>query len=111
MNALQAMQHPLPVERSERWPRLHGSPVEKRVKPGPRASAACDMMVCKVIAVIQIFGKPQSSGDAKVATGLELQVETEMADFDVEGFVAEMDRMGLKLTTMRLADGKFRVNR
>jgi hypothetical protein len=34
-----------------------------------------------------------------------------MTDFDVEGFVAEMDRMGLKLTAVQLADGKFRVNR
>jgi hypothetical protein len=34
-----------------------------------------------------------------------------MADFDVEDFVAKMDRMGLKLTTVQLADGKLRVNR
>jgi hypothetical protein len=34
-----------------------------------------------------------------------------MPDFDVEGFVAEMDRMGLKLTAVPLADGKYLVNR
>jgi hypothetical protein len=34
-----------------------------------------------------------------------------MPDFDVEEFVAEMDRMGLKLTAVRLADGKYLVNR
>jgi hypothetical protein len=34
-----------------------------------------------------------------------------MADFDIEGFVAEMDRMGLKLTAVPLADGKYLVNR
>jgi hypothetical protein len=35
----------------------------------------------------------------------------EMQEFDVEGFVAKMDRMGLKLTAVPLADGKYRVNR
>lgn len=35
----------------------------------------------------------------------------EMPDFDVELFVAKMDRMGLKLTAVPLADGKYRVNR
>lgn len=34
-----------------------------------------------------------------------------MVEFDVEAFVAKMDRMGLKLTAVPLADGKFRVNR
>jgi hypothetical protein len=34
-----------------------------------------------------------------------------MPDFDVEGFVAEMDRLGLKLTAVPLADGKCLVNR
>jgi hypothetical protein len=34
-----------------------------------------------------------------------------MPEFDVEGFVAEMDRMGLKLTAVPLADGKYLVNR
>ena len=34
-----------------------------------------------------------------------------MSDFDVEGFVAQMERMGLKMTAVRLADGKYRVNR
>ena len=34
-----------------------------------------------------------------------------MPDFDVESFVAELDRMGVKLTAIPLADGKLRVNR
>ena len=34
-----------------------------------------------------------------------------MPDFDVEAFVTELERMGLKLTVLRLADGKYRVNR
>jgi hypothetical protein len=35
----------------------------------------------------------------------------EMPDFDVEAFVTELDRMGVKLTAIPLADGKLRVNR
>src|ERR1700722_10462392 len=42
---------------------------------------------------------------------LFLKLETEMADFDVEGFVAEMDRLGVKLTAVPLADGKYLMNR
>jgi hypothetical protein len=34
-----------------------------------------------------------------------------MPDFDVEGFITELDRMGVKLTAIPLADGKLRVNR
>lgn len=34
-----------------------------------------------------------------------------MADFDVEAFVSKLDRMGVKLTAIPLADGKLRVNR
>jgi hypothetical protein len=34
-----------------------------------------------------------------------------MPDFDVEGFIAKLDRMGVKLTAIPLADGKLRVNR
>jgi hypothetical protein len=34
-----------------------------------------------------------------------------MADFDVEAFIAKLDRMGMKLTAVALADGKLRVNR
>ena len=34
-----------------------------------------------------------------------------MPDFDVEGFVADMDILGLKLTAVPLADGKYLVNR
>ena len=32
-------------------------------------------------------------------------------DFDVEGFIAKLDDMGMKLTAIPLADGKFRVSR
>ena len=32
-------------------------------------------------------------------------------DFDVEAFIAELDGMGMKLTAIPLADGKFRVSR
>ena len=35
----------------------------------------------------------------------------EMQEFDVEAFVAKLDEMGVKLTAVPLADGKFRVNR
>jgi hypothetical protein len=34
-----------------------------------------------------------------------------MLEFDIEGFVTKMDRMGLKLTAVPLADGKYRLNR
>jgi hypothetical protein len=34
-----------------------------------------------------------------------------MPEFEVEKFVAEMDRMGLKLTAVPLANGKYLVNR
>jgi hypothetical protein len=34
-----------------------------------------------------------------------------MADFDVEAFVAKLDRMGMKLTAIPLPDGKLRVSR
>ena len=34
-----------------------------------------------------------------------------MPDFDVEAFITKLDRMGMKLTTVALADGKLRVNR
>ncbi len=34
-----------------------------------------------------------------------------MADFDVEAFITKLDRMGMKLTAVPLADGKLRVNR
>lgn len=34
-----------------------------------------------------------------------------MADFDVEAFITKLDRMGMKLTAVALADGKLRVNR
>ncbi len=34
-----------------------------------------------------------------------------MAEFDVEAFVAKMERFGLKMTAVTLADGRYRVNR
>jgi hypothetical protein len=34
-----------------------------------------------------------------------------MPDFDVEAFIAKLDRMGMKLTVVPLADGRFRVSR
>jgi hypothetical protein len=34
-----------------------------------------------------------------------------MVEFDVEAFVTQLDRMGLKLTAVPLAEGKYRVNR
>ena len=34
-----------------------------------------------------------------------------MPDFDVEAFITSLDRMGMKLTAVPLADGKLRVNR
>lgn len=34
-----------------------------------------------------------------------------MPDFDVEDFVAKLDRMGMKLTAVPLADGTLRINR
>ena len=34
-----------------------------------------------------------------------------MSEFDVEAFVAGLDRMGMKLTAVPLADGKLRINR
>jgi hypothetical protein len=37
--------------------------------------------------------------------------ELEMPDFDVEAFVTKLDGMGMKLTAIPLADGRFRVSR
>jgi hypothetical protein len=34
-----------------------------------------------------------------------------MADFDVEAFISKLDGMGMKLTAIPLADGKYRVSR
>jgi hypothetical protein len=34
-----------------------------------------------------------------------------MREFDVEAFVTRLDRMGMKLTAVPLADGKLRLNR
>lgn len=35
----------------------------------------------------------------------------EMPDFDVEAFITKLDGMGMKLTAIPLADGRFRVSR
>jgi hypothetical protein len=40
-----------------------------------------------------------------------LNENLEMQDFDVETFITKLDRMGMKLTAVPLADGKLRVNR
>jgi hypothetical protein len=37
--------------------------------------------------------------------------DSEMLDFDVEAFIAKLDGMGMKLTVVPLADGRFRVSR
>jgi hypothetical protein len=37
--------------------------------------------------------------------------DSAMPHFDVEAFVTELDRMGVKLTAIPLADGTLRVNR
>ncbi len=37
--------------------------------------------------------------------------KSEMPDFDVEAFITKLNRMGMKLTAVPLADGKLRVNR
>jgi hypothetical protein len=34
-----------------------------------------------------------------------------MSEFDVEAFITELERLGLKLTAIRLPDGSYRVNR
>src|ERR1700704_6639874 len=34
-----------------------------------------------------------------------------MSEFNVEAFVARLERMGLKLTAVPLADGRLRINR
>jgi hypothetical protein len=34
-----------------------------------------------------------------------------MSEFDFDAFIAELERLGVKLTTIRLADGTYRVNR
>ena len=34
-----------------------------------------------------------------------------MTEFDPQGFIAELERMGMKLTALQLADGKFKVYR
>jgi hypothetical protein len=34
-----------------------------------------------------------------------------MSEFDIDAFITELERLGLKLTAMRLPDGTYRVNR
>jgi hypothetical protein len=38
------------------------------------------------------------------------QARVRMFEFDIETFVAKLDLMGLKLTVVPLADGKYRLN-
>jgi hypothetical protein len=53
---------------------------------------------------------PPAISGARVLRG-SLWGGGDMNAFDVESFVAEMDRMGVKLTAVPLADGTVRVNR
>jgi hypothetical protein len=34
-----------------------------------------------------------------------------MSEFDVQAFITQLDRMGMKLTALQMADGKFKVYR
>jgi hypothetical protein len=34
-----------------------------------------------------------------------------MSEFDIDAFITELERLGVKLSTIRLADGTYRVNR
>jgi hypothetical protein len=34
-----------------------------------------------------------------------------MSEFDIDAFITELERLGVKLTTIRLPDGTYRVNR
>jgi hypothetical protein len=34
-----------------------------------------------------------------------------MPEFDIDAFITELERLGVKLTTIRLPDGTYRVNR
>jgi hypothetical protein len=34
-----------------------------------------------------------------------------MPEFDIDAFITELGRLGVKLTTIRLSDGTYRVNR
>jgi hypothetical protein len=38
-------------------------------------------------------------------------MRVEMPEFDVVAFVAKLERLGVKLTAIPLADGKLRINR
>src|SRR5579871_6886542 len=45
------------------------------------------------------------------AEALIMRKQRRAPDFDVEAFIAKLDGMGMKLTAIPLADGKFRVSR
>jgi hypothetical protein len=49
--------------------------------------------------------------DKGMAQRHRISVHAIMPDFDVEAFIIRLDRMGMKLTAVPLADGKLRVNR
>jgi len=55
--------------------------------------------------------KSSASDQAAQKRRATFERESEMPDFDVETFVNKLDRMGMKLTAVPLADGKLRVNR
>jgi hypothetical protein len=42
---------------------------------------------------------------------MQVGMTVNMSEFDVEAFVAKLDGMGLKLTAVPLADGRYRLNR
>src|SRR5215470_692008 len=53
----------------------------------------------------------QSVDSISPKTALIVDWASEMPDFDVEAFVTKLDRLGVKLTAVPLADGKLRVSR
>jgi hypothetical protein len=79
-------------------PRRSGEEIGRR---GPRRDIGCARCTHTVASVLNLQMKPVCNA----------RRDSEMPDFDVEAFVTELDRMGVKLTAIPLADGKLRVNR
>jgi hypothetical protein len=60
----------------------------------------------------QIFGRRlHVTGHTTAVRTNNISGLSEMVDFDVEAFIAKLDGMGMKLTAIPLADGRFRVSR
>ena len=59
----------------------------------------------------RIGGRSIGSILQKSVSNRGLNENLAMPDFDVETFITKLDRMGMKLTAVPLADGKLRVNR